>query len=286
MAKSKGKASKKKSVAKNKSKSVSTNVRDRMAKRAEKDRERISGGGTSDFITLGNKGFEFKGASLGNEFLAVILDFSYLNEWFDRTFDSENPSNPACFALSMDGPKVEDMVPHEESPTPQNDDCEECELNQWGTAKVGKGKACGNKKRLALIPADPDSLEDLEGAELAFHRCGVNTASHFEKYKKGVDKLHKSPVCAVITRIYKDDDFEQAVANFETIEIIDDDEILNLILDKAESEMVVDTLMEPYDKSAFEPLKKGGGKTSKKKASKKKESKKKGSKKKGSSKFS
>lgn len=280
MAKSKGKVGKKKSVAKNKGKSVSSNVRSRLAERAEKDRERVSGGGTSDYITLGNKGFEFKGASLGNEFLAVILDFSYLNEWFDRKFDPENPSNPACFAISMDGPKVEDMVPHEESPLPQNDNCADCDLNQWGTAEMGKGKACGNKKRLALIPADPESLEDLEGAELAFHRCGVNTASHFEKYKKGVDKLHKSPVCAVITRIYKDDDFEQAVANFETIEIIDDDAVLDVILDRAESESVMDILMESYDKTLFEPLKKGssGKKSSKKKAAKKKAAKKKGSK--------
>jgi len=234
----------------------------RLQARLEEDQKRGVPGVDSDYIKIKKSGYEFKGRKLGTEFNAIILNHVYLNEWFDKAFDPDTPGTPACFSISNLGPKEEDMVPHEKSPLKQSDFCKDCDKNEFGTAIVGKGKACGNKVRMALIPAD--NLDNLENKELAFLRTGVLGGINFEKFRSTEQARHGLPVCAFVVKIGLDDTQEQSVSSFDFVDAIEDMNDLNTLLDRSDD--VVKTLTEPYDVSNFE----ASGKASGKKVAKKK----------------
>jgi hypothetical protein len=239
---------------------VSQGVQDKLRVRLQQDVERGVHGENNN-ISISTRGFTFKGNDLGSELAIVVVDQAYLNEWYDRPYDPENPSTPACFSLSYKGPVVDEMIPHPDSPLPQADTCKNCGHNQFGSANTGKGKSCRNRIRLALIPAD--NLPGVATAEMAFHSCGVNSALSFETYRKSIQRLDKVPVCGVVTRLFINTDFEQPVAGFEKLGNIDDEKIIDSIMDRtAEAN---GPLMQPYDKSnwtASEETPKKSGRTS------------------------
>ena len=85
----------------------------------------------------------------------VILDHRNYNRYYTAAYNPTDPKPPTCFAISK---IVEGMAPHGEAGTPQADTCEECEWNKWGSAPGGgKGKACRNTVRLAVVAPDADS---------------------------------------------------------------------------------------------------------------------------------
>lgn len=84
---------------------------------------------------------------------AVILDFINFNAYYKKAYDPQNPVGPDCFALHK---TISEMSPknHDGVPEPQSEDCATCPMNQFGSASTGKGKACRNKIRLAVVPVD------------------------------------------------------------------------------------------------------------------------------------
>lgn len=83
----------------------------------------------------------------------VILDHRNLNRYYIKAYDPQNLVSPDCFALAKN---FGDLSPknHDEITKPQSDDCASCPYNQYGSAPNGKGKACRNMVRLAVIPPD------------------------------------------------------------------------------------------------------------------------------------
>lgn len=88
---------------------------------------------------------------------AVILDHRNVNRYYVKPYDPQNPAPPHCFAISK---VIEGMRPHEEAMEPQAETCSECVMNQWGSAPNGRGKACRNTVRLAIVPPDADVNDD------------------------------------------------------------------------------------------------------------------------------
>ena len=89
----------------------------------------------------------------GNQMAVIILDHILENVFYDGDFDPNNPQPPTCFAF---GRSDDDMAPHETvvaEGQAQNETCNGCPFNQWGSADKGRGKACRNTRRLAMIPA-------------------------------------------------------------------------------------------------------------------------------------
>lgn len=244
-----------KAVAVRGSTAMSTHVvgNPRMAALAEEEADRGVPGGSSNYLSAKGGSFTFQGADLGDEMDIVVIDYVYLNEWHDKPYDPDNPSNPACYSLSVKGPKGEDMVPAENAPDPQAEFCKDCELNQWGTAKVGRGKACGNKKRLAMI--DAAALSDPGSAEVVFLRAGVNSSVNFEKYKEGLRKVHNTPPVGVVTHISFDQEADNPINLFEVkldedgtaVRTDHDDEVVDALF--ALRDRVRPDLMEQYDYS-------------------------------------
>lgn len=100
--------------------------------------------------------------------------------WYENGWDESSTNPPDC--SSANG-----VVPDNGVPKKQSNTCATCPRNQWGTApNGGKGKACGDHRRLAISPAEDIANETFGGPMLL--RCPAaslqDLASFDAKYKQ------------------------------------------------------------------------------------------------------
>ncbi len=221
--------------------------------------------------------FSIGGAKLGDVIECVVIGWRFENSWHDYGYVAGEPYPPTCFSVGVD---EDEMQSHETSPDRQggaNHGCIDCELNEWGSG-IGKGKACGNRRRLALV-VDADKGKP----EIKMLSIPPTSLANWKKFMESVNnlELHTMQV-ALRIGFDKDSTAKQAPLTFEFIDEIGDDRVLSElagVLDAADK-----LLDEPNDVSGY--IGNGGNK----KVASKKGSKKKGGKKvvskKGKSKFS
>lgn len=214
------------------------------------------GGGLGNRISIKGRRFTIGEEGLGRELSCVILDFVYVNTFYDAVYNEEEANIPSCFAIAETD---EDMVPHENVTEPQNEACEGCPMNEWGSANRGRGKACKNRRRLALIHVD--DLEDIESAEVAFLEIPTTSIKNWSKYVKDVKDKSARPYYAVVTKLAFDEDEDYPVVTFELDEKIGDKETVLAIKDKRET--VREDLMTPFEipEEDSKPARKNKGKT-------------------------
>lgn len=110
---------------------------------------------------------------------AVILDYRNYNRYYDTPYNSMNPKPPACFAIAK---HHEALAPHPGAEKPQAEDCASCPHNQWNSDRNGKGKACTNMVRLAIVPPDatPETKPMLLNASPTALRSWQNLVTSLE----------------------------------------------------------------------------------------------------------
>lgn len=118
--------------------------------------------------------------------------------YFAKEFDDDNSAvQPDCH--SDDG-----VYPSASAKSPQSASCAVCPLNQLGTARVGKGKACRSFKRVIVVPfskehgllRDPETDEP-QGLALNIPTMSLKSMSQYVK-ELGDSSI---PVNAVITKL-------------------------------------------------------------------------------------
>jgi hypothetical protein len=126
---------------------------DQMAKDAEVAAGMEANTGGSQFFSIRGGILSFNDMPLpGNQMAAVVLDSIFENVYYSGDFDPGNPSPPDCFAF---GRVEEELRPHDvvfDHDQAENEVCKGCEMNAWGSADKGRGKACRNTRRLGIIP--------------------------------------------------------------------------------------------------------------------------------------
>lgn len=133
-----------------------------------------------------------------NKLNVIIIASTYANLYYEGEYDEKNPTNPVCYAYSEDG---ENMSPHPKSSKPQSADCASCPWNAWESdPKGGRGKACKNTRRLAMIPADTQ-LVDLQTAEIATMQLPVTSVKIWAQYVNKISTLFARPPLGVYTTI-------------------------------------------------------------------------------------
>jgi len=144
---------------------------------------------------------------------AVILDHINFNAYYKKPYDPQNPAPPDCFALHK---TIPEMAPHKEAAEPQSEDCGSCPMNQFGSASTGKGKACRNKVRLAVAPANA-ALDD-EPMTIEVAPSSIKTWSSY------VNKLRQQSILPVqvVTKISFDPNAAFPVLYFNLIEAHED----------------------------------------------------------------
>jgi hypothetical protein len=129
-------------------------------------------------------------------------------------------------------------------------------MNEWGTAAQGRGKACSNRRRLAIIPAGTykplgkgggfeldlfDEAAPFRDAETAYMKIPVMSVKGFAAYLKQVAEQFDRPLWGVVTRVYVEPDPKsQFRVKFELVEVIEDDDIMQTLMARhktAESEI-------------------------------------------------
>ena len=151
----------------------------------------------------------------------IVLAEAHLNVYYETDYDPENPSPPSCFAV---GPVLQrdadgNAVPgtgeaalgaHPSSPDAQGGPaangiehpCATCEMNQFGSARVGRGKACSNTRQLAVVMADDPALADPSKGEprIAILGLSATALSPWGKYVNGLARIEGRPPHGVVTR--------------------------------------------------------------------------------------
>lgn len=170
----------------------------------------------------------------------VIVDFVTHKTFYDRAFDKSNITPPACFAISAN-PK--DMVPSKDSPARQSDACHGCPLNEFGSD--GDGKACKEKRVMAVIPADADANTDI-----AILTASVTALKGFDSYVRSVGaSLGKMPY-QLITEVSFDPNQTYASLRFGNPQPASPDLVQTAF---ALREKARDRLLAPYDVSGYKP---------------------------------
>lgn len=178
----------------------------------------------------------------GNQMCAIIGSWCLENVFYTEAYSADTRTPPTCFAFCKDpdgkdemGPP--DIVDSEEIFERQSDDCKTCPQNAWGSAEVGRGKACSNRRRLAMIPAGTytkvgktggfelaliDDTDHFKSAEEAYLKVPVTSGKLFDNYVKQVAEELKRPLFAVYTRVFLEPNAKsQFTVNFELIESVD-----------------------------------------------------------------
>ena len=121
----------------------------------------------------------------------VIVDFVSRNSFYEGAYDPNNISPPACFAIH---PEPKQMVPSDNSPVKQADDCASCPMNQFGSS--GKGKACKNSRVLAVLPPDADA-----DTPMWLLQVSPTALKGFDGYVGAVARTFQMPPIAVVTSV-------------------------------------------------------------------------------------
>lgn len=227
---------------------------ERLAARAQQAAAKEKVGGEGNFISLRGGEFNYRGDVLENPMQVVVLDTAYENAYFDMKWDPENPAPPACFAVSAEAVDSEDLTPDESSPDLQADHCAECPMNEWGSAEVGNGKACGNNRRLLVIPYE--DLDNLDEAEPALIRVPPSSIKQWSGYAKKLTKVMKLPPFAAITELLLEREGDNTYATLKP-SFVDavPEEYLEALEQLVDSDRVRELLETPYDVSGYEEAK-------------------------------
>jgi hypothetical protein len=159
---------------------------------------------TGQFFSLRNGQLTWNDAPLPNNMMAVIiLDAIMENVYYAGKFEPDSPQSPTCFAFGRD---EQTMTPHKvvvDAGTAQCDLCKNCRWNEWASADTGRGKACRNTRRLAMIAAGNFDhqgklvffdVEDYENTALGFMKLPVTSVKGYAGYVKNLaGGLHRPP---------------------------------------------------------------------------------------------
>lgn len=167
-----------------------------MAQEATTQEESVSSG---SFLSVRSGQMTYQGNPIkGNELDIIILDSILENCYYEGRYDPDNPAPPVCYAFGRD---EDDLKPHEKSSAPQHETCKGCPNNEFGSADTGKGKACKNTRRLALIPGDDLDPEKIMNAEIAYMKLPVTSVKGWASYVRSLSTLEKKPPLAFVTTV-------------------------------------------------------------------------------------
>lgn len=213
---------------------------------------------TGQFFSLKSGVLSFNDNPLpNNEMAVIILDGILENVFYGQKYDPDNPQGPACFAF---GREEKSMAPHNivvENQNSQAESCAECPMNEWGSAETGRGKACRNTRRLAMIPAGTfhdgkfkpfTEAEQFESTVITYMKLPVTSVKSYASFVKQIAAALRRPPHAIFTRIaVRPDATSQFKVNFEPLSSVPND-LLEVIM--ARHKEAVSMIEFPY--AAFE----------------------------------
>lgn len=145
----------------------------------------------------------------GNKLEVIVTDFLLENGMFREKYNPAKPASPMCYAF---GREEADLKPHPDCEEPQHTHCgipgEEgcCPNNEWGSdPDGGRGKACKNSRRIAIITTDCLTGEDapakIKKANTVMCKIPVTSIKNFSQYVNQCTKVLALHPFAVQTEV-------------------------------------------------------------------------------------
>lgn len=238
---------------------------DELAKQAEiaAGMEANTGGG--QFFSLKSGILSWQDAPLaGNQMAVVVLDSVLENVFYEGKYDPDTPQGPMCFAFGRD---EKDLAPHSivmEAGNNQSEGCHDCPMNEWGSADVGRGKACRNTRRLAMIPAGTfdqngkfelnEDVEHYASTAIGFMKLPVTSVKGYASFVKQVAGTLRRPPFGIVTKVKVVPDAKsQFKVVFEPIMSLPD-ELMSAIMQRhEEAEATIDFPYQPNEEVEAAP---------------------------------
>lgn len=220
---------------------------ERFSKYAKEGKEQVANIGSSgQSITWGHGKISIGDQNIANgKMECIILGSCALNRWNKMKYDAKNPQPPDCFAFALVADDPE-MAPHLAATNRQSEKCAECDLNKFGTAETGKGKACSNTMRMGIfVSKDTEDAMSISTAELYTAGVSPTNLKHYKKYLDSILDEYDRPLWAVVTEITAHDDNDTQIRlEFKLVELIEDDDILTAL--EKRFLKVQETLQKPF----------------------------------------
>lgn len=243
-----------------------------LAKQAEVAAGMEANTGGGQFFSLRSGILSWQDAPLPNNQMAVvILDSILENVFYEGKYDPDTPQSPTCFAF---GREEKTLAPHTiviEAGNAQcgaSGLCDGCEMNEWGSSDVGRGKACRNTRRLAMIPAGTfnqagkfeliDDEEHFASTAIGFMKLPVTSVKGYASFVKQVAGALRRPPFGIVTKVkVVPDPKSQFKVVFEPIMNLPD-ELMSAIMQRhEEAKSTIDFPYQPNDEEAPPPPKRG-----------------------------
>lgn len=207
----------------------------------------IVGSGTGNFISTKGNVLTYRGNTLETPLAVVVLAWAQDLVYFDSPYREDDPKPPACAALQRVA--LADLTPLGDVPSQQSDDCASCWANEWGSdPQGGRGKACSNRYRVAVLPAS-DPTHDL-----ALVRVSPSGYAGFETFINRVEAKSQEGVPAWVVGMSLRGGTDYPVVEFHEEALIDDDEMLGAVLQRIEEAEAL-VVQSTYDFTQYTPPK-------------------------------
>lgn len=189
-----------------------------------------------------------------NQMAVVIVDSILENVFYADEYDPNNPAPPTCFAFGRDDGA---LAPHPtvvERGQAQHETCRGCPMNVFGTADKGRGKACRNTRRLALIPAGDLTKEgrftanrepdDFARAPMGFLKLPVTSVKGYANFVKQAAGALKRPPHGIFSTVKEIPDAKtQFKVLFSPLATVPNDVMAAVMARRAEAVATIET---PY----------------------------------------
>jgi hypothetical protein len=168
---------------------------ERFKKELEETRRKLAAPSGDQIKVTQAKKFIFPdGRELPGPFDAIVVDFVSANMYYETAYNPNAIVPPKCFAI---GPEPTNMSPSDSAVEKQNETCTGCWANQFHTdPNGGKGKACQNTRRLAIMDPTGDGT-----TPLMLLKVSSTAIRSFDGYVSMVEQKFKVPVRMVMTEV-------------------------------------------------------------------------------------
>lgn len=143
-----------------------------------------------------------------NAFVGIVLAERYEKTYYSKVFNPNDVVSPDCFALGSD---ENDLKPHENVASPKSERCQGCSFNQFETAMNGRGKACRDQIRVAILMVNecrdfdnPHVIDDPEfynTANIVYLRVPPTSLKNYKAFRNSLINAKVTPH-VIYTKIY------------------------------------------------------------------------------------
>lgn len=190
---------------------------------------------TGRFFSTKSGVLAFGGTPIPNNTMDVVVIGSlFENVYYDSAFNSEQVKAPRCYAFSLDG---NNMAPHENVRDKQNDVCRSCKWNKWESGDRGRGKACKNMRRLALLPSSAlKTAEEIDKGQVGYLRVPVTSVKNWSAFAQRL-AASAFPPFAVVTRVTLKPDIQTMIRlDFDLVRVVTEGEFLEALHKRFQAE--------------------------------------------------